>query len=577
MILVFLGSWRSTIIVAMSIPLSVLVVDHLPLGDGRDAERDDARRPRAGRRHSRRRRDGRDREHPSQHRARESRCDDAIVDGAEQIAIPAFVSTLSICIVFLPIFALSGPAAALFRPLALAVIFAMAASYFLSRTLVPTMADYMLPGEAASITRRSAASTSRRRRFKTHHRAIRPRLRAVPRRLSRDARVGDGASPASLLGRRGSVRARVAAARAGDRRGLLPAGGRRTVPAARPRAVGHAPRGDRAALRERRAVDAARDSGERTFSSMLDNIGLTTLRRLARDRLERDRRAGGRRHARAAHAGAQRLDVGLRSPAAHASCRRSIPGVTFFFQPADMVNQVLNLGLPAPIDVQVVGRNRARQLRRRAASSPQRDRADSRRGGRARAAGDGRAGAALRRRPHQGAADRPLAARRRERPAHLARRRADRRRRTSGSIPRNGVQYAVNVMTPQYKMGTVDALHEHADHRRRARRRRSSSATSRRRAAARRAGGRESLQRAAGVRRLRQRRPPRPRRRRARDRPDHREGAGRRCRAARTIDDARAGAEHARLVHRSRARASCSRSCSSTSFSSSTSRAGSIR
>ena len=68
----------------------------------------------------------------------------AIVDASEQIALPALVSTLSICIVFLPIFALSGPAAALFRPLAMSVIFAMLASYFLSRTLVPTMAKYML-------------------------------------------------------------------------------------------------------------------------------------------------------------------------------------------------------------------------------------------------------------------------------------------------------------------------------------------------------------------------------------------------------------------------------------------------
>jgi multidrug efflux pump subunit AcrB len=71
----------------------------------------------------------------------------AILDGASQIAVPAFVSTLSICIVFVPIFFLSGPAASLFRPLAMAVIFAVLASYLLSRTLVPTMALHLLEKE----------------------------------------------------------------------------------------------------------------------------------------------------------------------------------------------------------------------------------------------------------------------------------------------------------------------------------------------------------------------------------------------------------------------------------------------
>jgi len=82
----------------------------------------------------------------------------AIVDASEQIALPALVSTLAICIVFLPIFALSGPAAALFRPLAMAVVFAMLASYFLSRTLVPTMAKYMLRSPRRTPRRRGAGS-----------------------------------------------------------------------------------------------------------------------------------------------------------------------------------------------------------------------------------------------------------------------------------------------------------------------------------------------------------------------------------------------------------------------------------
>src|SRR3989440_9719412 len=83
----------------------------------------------------------------------------AIMDGAAQIATPAFVSTVSISIVFVPLFFLSGPAAALFRPLAMAVVFAVLASYLLSRTLVPTMAHYLL---AADAQRMAAAGAARR-------------------------------------------------------------------------------------------------------------------------------------------------------------------------------------------------------------------------------------------------------------------------------------------------------------------------------------------------------------------------------------------------------------------------------
>ncbi|HSU96907.1 MAG TPA: efflux RND transporter permease subunit, partial [Gemmatimonadaceae bacterium] len=146
MILLFLGSWRSTLVVATSIPLSILVsmiclaalgqsinvmtlggfalavgilVDdatvtiesiHRNLGTGKPLMR-------------------------------------AILDGADEIAVPAFVSTLAICVVFTPVFFLGGVTGALFQPLAMAVIFAMLASYVLSRTLVPLMVRYLLPAE----------------------------------------------------------------------------------------------------------------------------------------------------------------------------------------------------------------------------------------------------------------------------------------------------------------------------------------------------------------------------------------------------------------------------------------------
>ncbi len=143
MILLFLGSWRSTLVVATSIPLSILcsiillsvlgqTLNIMTLGglalavgilvDDATVEIENIHRNLAlGKPMVR-----------------------AILDGAQQIAVPAFVSTLCICIVFVPIFFLSGTAKYLFQPLAMAVIFAMLASYFLSRTVVPTMVKFLL-------------------------------------------------------------------------------------------------------------------------------------------------------------------------------------------------------------------------------------------------------------------------------------------------------------------------------------------------------------------------------------------------------------------------------------------------
>ena len=144
MILLFLGSWRSTVIIAVSIPLSVLgaIVD--AVGDRRDAQHHDARRPGARGRHPRRRRHRDDREHQLPSGAGQGRSRQSILDGANQIVTPAFVSLLCICIVFVPMFFLQGVARFLFVPMAEAVMFAMIWSFILSRTLVPTMAKYLL-------------------------------------------------------------------------------------------------------------------------------------------------------------------------------------------------------------------------------------------------------------------------------------------------------------------------------------------------------------------------------------------------------------------------------------------------
>ncbi len=149
-VLIFLGSWRSTLIVLTSIPLALLcsifglymigaTFNLMTLGglalaigilvDNSLVEIENIKRQIAL---------GKD-------------VQEAIVDGAREVAFPEFVSTLSICIVFLPIFLLSGTSSFVFRPLALAVIFAMIASYLLARTLVPTLASIILPGELRAL------------------------------------------------------------------------------------------------------------------------------------------------------------------------------------------------------------------------------------------------------------------------------------------------------------------------------------------------------------------------------------------------------------------------------------------
>src|SRR5471032_418175 len=143
MILVFLGSWRSTVIIAVSIPLSILssiivlsalgeTINIMTLGGLALAVGmlvDDATV---------------EIENINRNLAQGKPTEEAILDGAQQIAVPALVSTLCICIVFVPMFFLTGVARYLFVPMAEAVVFAMLASYVLSRTLVPTMAKYLL-------------------------------------------------------------------------------------------------------------------------------------------------------------------------------------------------------------------------------------------------------------------------------------------------------------------------------------------------------------------------------------------------------------------------------------------------
>ncbi len=545
MILLFLGSWRSTMIVAISIPLSALVsiiclwatgqtLNVMTLGGLALAVGilvDDATV-------------AIENIHRNLEQGKPLR--QAIVDGAQQIAIPAFVSTLSICIVFLPIFALSGPAAALFRPLAMAVVFAMAASYFLSRTLVPTMADYMLPGEAAIHAASHAAGkavdqgTGAFRRIVEKFETLFERFRGGYHEILAWAMLH---RPVVLGGAAAFVLVSML---------LVPAIGEDFFPqvdGGQFQLHVRAPSGTRIEQTEilfanvERAVKRVIPATD--LQLVLDNIGLTTY---------------GTNLAIGSNAsvGSADGDMMVQLVAGHKGSTwdyvrtlrhelpKDFPGVTFFFQPADMVNQVLNVGLPAPIDVQILGASPAnydvaRKLAHDIARIP--------------GAADVRVQQVMDAPQLRFDVDRVKA-------QQLGLTQRD----VAGDLlislsssgqtspnfwvnPANGVQYNVNVMTPQYKMASVDALESTPisvpGQSRSQPQLFGNLATQSRRH---RAGGNQSLQRAAGVRCVCQHRSPRPWRRGARCRRDHREGeshtaprhAGR---------DARPGGEHAHLVH----------------------------
>ena len=196
MILLFLGSWRSTIIIAISIPLAVLgaiimlsaigetlnimTLGGLALAVGILVDEATVTI-----------------ENINYHLEQGKEVEEAILDGANQIVVPAFVSLLCICIVFVPMFFLSGVARFLFVPMAEAVMFAMVWSFILSRTLVPTMAKYLLQphvhhaeGETPRLAQSAGAIPAR----------LRGRFRALPHRLSRPARARADAPAVFITG-----------------------------------------------------------------------------------------------------------------------------------------------------------------------------------------------------------------------------------------------------------------------------------------------------------------------------------------------------------------------------------------
>ena len=344
MILIFLGDWRPTIVISISIPLSIFVsiillgaigqtINIMTLGglalavgilvDDATVEIENIERNLA--------------------MGKEMR--QAILDGAQQIAVPAFVSTLSICIVFVPMFFLTGVAKFLFVPLAEAVSFAMLASYLLSRTLIPTLVMYIMRGH--------------------EHRAEAPRTflgrfqRGFERKFE-DFRRGYEALLETTLEHRGVFVAcfMIFCVLSLGLYSFLGQDFFPQVDAGLLKLHVRARTGLRVEETARLCDEIESALREQIphgqLQTILDNIGLPNS---GINQSYSSNGTIGTSDAEILIA----LDPEHHPPTANLMRQlreflpRRFPGVEFFFQPADIVTQILNFGLPAPIDVQVVG------------------------------------------------------------------------------------------------------------------------------------------------------------------------------------------------------------------------------
>ena len=344
MLLLFLGNWRTTVIIAISIPLSIfcsLIVLYL-LGETINIMTlgglalavgilvDDATVTL---------------ENIERHLHMGKGLYEAIMEGAGEIAVPAFVSTLCICIVVVPMFFLGGVAKYLFVPLAQAVIFAMLASYILSRTLVPTMA-YLLLGHASKRGRLGEAIyavhvrfNDRFEKFRTAYVLLLSHLLTHRKQFIFGFLFFCVASCGifALLGR-----------------DLFP-----LVDTGQIKLHLRAPSGTRV---ERTAIIAdevqtliRKVIPEKDLAGILDNVGLPNS-------------GINLSYSSSGTIGAFDADIMITLKPGHRpseeymeallpELRKNFPDIEFFFQPADIVTQILNFGIPAAIDVQIVGAN----------------------------------------------------------------------------------------------------------------------------------------------------------------------------------------------------------------------------
>ncbi|MDB5705636.1 MAG: transporter, partial [Sphingomonas bacterium] len=349
MILLFLGSWRSTVIIAISIPLAILAalialavtgqtLNIMTLGGLSLAVGilvDDATVTI---------------ENINWHLEQGKGVIPSILDGAAQIVTPAFVSLLCICIVFVPMFFLPGVAGFLFVPLAIAVVFAMIASFILSRTLVPTMAMYLLrphapghlheagtPGSRNPLVRFQRGFEGRFERFRAGYGALLERTLGSGRRfvIGFPAVIAASFLLVPFLGQNffpsvdaGQITLHVRA----------PVGSRIEDSAAR---------FDLITRRIRQLIPPAE------LASVVDNIGLPVS-------------SINTTYNNSGTIGPQDGDILIQLTKDHAptadyvrkmreTLPGAFPGATFAFLPADITSQILNFGAPAPIDIQIAG------------------------------------------------------------------------------------------------------------------------------------------------------------------------------------------------------------------------------
>ena len=349
MILVFLGSWRSTLIIAVSIPLSILcslislyalheTINIMTLGGLALAVGilvDDATV---------------EIENINRNLESGKEIEQAILDGAAQIATPALVSTLAICIVFVPMFLLSGVARYLFVPLAEAVVFAMLASYLLSRTIVPTMARYMLKEHDDAEVHRKQLSRNPFIRFQL---GFEKRFEAFRHGYLRLLTFCVDHAGVFLI---------LFLAFALLSLGLTPFLGQDFFPSVdsgqfmiHVRAHTGTRIEETAALCDHIEGTIRQQIPDNELVTILDNIGLPYS-------------ALNLSYSTSAPVGPADADIQVQLSKKHHPSEayierlrevlaRDYPGVTFYVVPVDIVTQILNFGLSSPIDIQIVGPN----------------------------------------------------------------------------------------------------------------------------------------------------------------------------------------------------------------------------
>jgi CzcA family heavy metal efflux pump len=356
MILLFLGNWRTTLVIAVSIPLSILcsIITLAALGQTFNLMTlgglalavgilvDDATV---------------EIENIDRNLAMGKELKTAILDGASQIAVPAFVSTLCICIVFVPMFFLTGVAKFLFVPLAEAVVFAMLASYLLSRTLVPTLVMYLLRGhehethDSIEYQREGMFAFLKRlqHRFETAFDSLRDTYHQMlaacleNRRVFISSFLGFCVLSTGLVFFLGQdffpdVDAGIFRMHVRGRAGL------RIEETAR--------------LCDQIENTLRQEVPKEELVTILDNIGL------AYSSINNSYSTSGTIGTSDAEILVSLNQDKHRPTAEYVKHLREelpqrFPGVEFFFQPADIVSQILNFGLPSPIDIQVIGKNQA--------------------------------------------------------------------------------------------------------------------------------------------------------------------------------------------------------------------------